>query len=605
MKFALVTCSRRTEIPAEAGFSIWSLNHYPQNLGNHRRPAMLDLTNAQKARVAIRSFTTIVDALALRGFYRPFDRFGQSLAECLMNLSPEIYGSMKDPRVVEIKGLEYAIDRLPRGIEESSRIILTEEEHFGDSSFEKIIPLKRRRTCYRVSEKEMCFIITRGLSEIYDIIAHLTFMYIESHKIHSRMKDESGNITIEWKNLEQTVLNFESLDERQLDQAILNLSIIIGRSYRQTRKSFDYFENNRRTNQSNNGLFSLIYRLGLRLDQELQSSDNAAVIYLTPSLMNIIGHQQYGVKWAADIKAELVKLGLAQRPIHIISANMHSVSNILYGFAAIQESCSQVDCADLYQFIQRIRDNRQEVLKFARRHGLYELKDSSGTNIDCQLIDTAKISDVVFHPQLNFDHLKTVDPPPVILIMDYAFGMQAFEVMDRLLNPLSEVDGDANLLNLKSVSVMGKAGILTGGKGDIMLATAHVIEGSADNYMFDNDLGREDFDNDIDVYVGPMITVVGTSLQNKDILEYFLTSWKTIGLEMEGGHYQRAISAAVIKGHKSRDVKVRYAYYASDNPLQSGQTLAEGPMGDEGIKPTYMITKVILEKIFGFEKKRK
>jgi hypothetical protein len=45
-------------------------------------------------------------------------------------------------------------------------------------------------------------------------------------------------------------------------------------------------------------------------------------------------------------------------------------------------------------------------------------------------------------------------------------------------------------------------------------------------------------------------------------------------------------------------VKVRYAYYASDNPLHSGQTLAAGAMGKEGIKPTYMITKVILEKIF-------
>ena len=560
---------------------------------------MLDLTNAQKARVAIRSFTTIVDALALRGFYRPFDKFGQSLAECLMNLSPEIYGSMNDPRVVEIKGLEYAIDRLPRGIEETSRIILTEEENFGESSFEKIIPLKRRRTCYRVSEKEMCFIITRGLSEIYDTIAHLTFMYIESGKIYNRMKDESGNITPEWKNLEQTVSNFESLDERQLDQAILNLSIIIGRSYRQTRESFDYFENNRRRNQSNNGLFSTIYSLGMRLEKERQSSDDAAIIYLAPSLMNIIGHQHYGAKWAADIKAELTQRDLTRQPLHIISANMHSVSNILYGYGALSEnqSTTKVDGADLYQFIQRIRDNRQDVLKFARRHGLYELRDSSGTNIDCQVIDTAKLEDVIFHPQLNFSRLRDIEPPPVILVMDYAFGTQAFEVMDRLLNPLSVADGDAYLMSLKSVSIMGKAGILTGGKGDIMLATAHVIEGSADNYILNNDLYRDDFDDDVDVYVGPMITVVGTSLQNKDILEYFLTSWNTVGLEMEGGHYQRAISAAIIKGHKSRDVKVRYAYYASDNPLKSGETLAAGPMGDEGIKPTYMITKAILEKI--------
>jgi hypothetical protein len=145
---------------------------------------------------------------------------------------------------------------------------------------------------------------------------------------------------------------------------------------------------------------------------------------------------------------------------------------------------------------------------------------------------------------------------------------------------------------------MGKAGILPGKKGDIMLATAHVLEGRADNYMVNNDLNEEDFDNSVDIYVGPIITVLGTSLQNRDILEKFMTtSWKAVGLEMEGGYYQRAIDAAIIRGHISKDVKVRYAYYASDNPLKSGQTLASGDLGREGIRPTYMITKAILEKI--------
>jgi hypothetical protein len=31
--------------------------------------------------------------------------------------------------------------------------------------------------------------------------------------------------------------------------------------------------------------------------------------------------------------------------------------------------------------------------------------------------------------------------------------------------------------------------------------------------------------------------------------------------------------------------------------LKTGHTLAAGAMGQEGIKPTYMITKVVLEKI--------
>ena len=75
------------------------------------------------------------------------------------------------------------------------------------------------------------------------------------------------------------------------------------------------------------------------------------------------------------------------------------------------------------------------------------------------------------------------------------------------------------------------------------------------------------------VYEGSMITVLGTSLQNRDILEFFYNStWKVIGLEMEGAHYQKAIqSASRIRGNIKHDIKVRYAYYASDNPLEDGK----------------------------------
>lgn len=148
---------------------------------------------------------------------------------------------------------------------------------------------------------------------------------------------------------------------------------------------------------------------------------------------------------------------------------------------------------------------------------------------------------------------------------------------------------------------MGKAGILQGEKGDIMIPTSHILEGSADNYPFENALKVEDFKgNRIGVYEGAMISVMGTSLQNKDILEYFKEStWGATGLEMEGAHYQKAIQAAAhIRGHISPNVVVRYAYYASDNPLKTGSTLASGALGFTGVKPTYLITEKILEQIF-------
>lgn len=181
--------------------------------------------------------------------------------------------------------------------------------------------------------------------------------------------------------------------------------------------------------------------------------------------------------------------------------------------------------------------------------------------------------------------------------MDYAFGTQAFELMDELLKSRNG-DGTEKELNVRSISVMGKAGTLPGKKGDIMLPTAHVLEGVSHNYIVANDLDRSDFDDTVEIYEGPIITVLGTSLQNRDILEKFQNSgWKAMGLEMEGGHYQRAINAAIIQGSISKDVKVRYAYYASDNPLMSGMTLASGSLGRKGIIPTYMVTKAIVQKI--------
>lgn len=554
---------------------------------------MEELTKAQKGRIAIRIFKTTADALALRGYYKPSGRSGQTLEESLKSLSPEIYGTMNDHRIIELKGLEYVMDRLPRGIEECSRIILTAEENFDETAFEKIIPSKRRRISYRVSDREMSFIITRGMSEIYDILTHLTFLNIEAHKIKNQMMDEKGRFTPEWEHLEESVKN-ENISATSLDRAIWNLSIILGRTFTETKDTYNYMEKARKENNSNNGLFKTIHSLGYRALKDDSVREDMLMISFTPSLRDLIGRHKYGRAWAGMVKKRLYDSGLHMRPVHIISANMHSVMNSLFSYAALKPE-GIGDNKNLYDFITETRTYRDKVKSFALDHGLTELLDTTGFYIDCQIIDTEKINGIPLHPDIRID--KSGERP-VIIVMDYAFGSQAYEVMEELLSPLN-VDEKMIHFNYQSISIMGKAGILPGQKGDIMLASAHVFEGNPHNYIVNNDLSRDDFDGSIPVYTGPIVTVLGTSLQNRDVLDRFQkTSWKAIGLEMEGGHYHRAINASIIRGHIPADTKVRYAYYASDNPLISGQTLSSGPLGEEGIKPTYMITKVILEKIF-------
>lgn len=78
---------------------------------------------------------------------------------------------------------------------------------------------------------------------------------------------------------------------------------------------------------------------------------------------------------------------------------------------------------------------------------------------------------------------------------------------------------------------------------------------------------KEDIESHgLEVFEGSMITDLGTSLQNKDILKFFHDStWNVIGLAMEVVLYQKAIQSA----SKLEEAKVSYANYASDNPLET------------------------------------
>jgi hypothetical protein len=558
---------------------------------------MGDKESARKARLAISTFQIMSSAFLLRGYYRLSGKTGQTLENALRNLNPEIYGSMNDPRITELKGLEYVLDRLPRGIEQCNRIVMMAHEDLKGTSFEEIIPPKRRRISYRVGDNEMSMVVSRGSSEVYDILTHLTFMYIEAKKIYHNVRDEEENLSQEWKRLEDHVNLGGELRDAELDKALWDLSLILGRTYQETKETYAYMQKNKAETNSSNGLFHVIYNLGRLIEQEKDNGDLVEVRF-TPSLIGVIMNQIYGKRWAAAVKEKLAKQGLLDRPLHIISANLHSVLNLLYGYETFKGQLGKKNKNDIYESIQHFSDRQKEIKKVAEKFGFQELQDESGFQINYQIIDTAVLDSVDIHPAVCISKQIMNAEKPVLLIMDYAFGTQAFEAMDELLKPWQH-DGTKQKLSVQSISVMGKAGTLSGLKGDIMLATAHVLEGTPHNYSVDGDLSVEDFDTDVNVFAGPIITVLGTSLQNRDVLEKFQkTSWKAVGLEMEGGHYQRAINAAMIRGHISKNAKLRYAYYASDNPLISGQTLAAGAMGEVGIRPTYMITKVILEKIF-------
>ncbi len=552
-------------------------------------------TRAQESSNAIERMYITMRHLFNRGFYKPMGISGETLREALLLLRPEIYGSIGEEKA-ELEGLLYVIDRLPYGIEECTFINLTSDEGYSNSHFKAIIPPKRRRNCFRIDEEQMNIEITRGRSEIYDILTHLTFMFVESHKISKRVLiDEQGTTTRDWVKLEKAVSSKEKLSQKDREIAITHTANILGRTFNELTEVYDSFS---LPNQPDR-LLHLVYWLG-KLALEEVVNNNKRTVTFSPVLRERLGHHIHGEIWADNIKEVLLKNNLIDRPIHIISANMHSVMNSLFAPQALKTFTAKKTIFEVYEALSQ-KDNqtlRNKVTKEALQRGMIYIPDTAGTYIDVQIFDTSKIDFSKTDIEVS-KNLKDSDKP-VIFVMDYAFGEQAYETMDELLKPI-KVNGKKIHLNVESVSIMGKAGILEGGKGDIMIATAHIFEGTADNYPFENELSKEDFENQgIHVCEGSMITVLGTSLQNKEILKFFYNStWGVIGLEMEGAHYQKAIQAASkVRGSINPNVKVRYAYYASDNPLETGSTLASGGLGTSGVKPTYLITRKILQQIF-------
>ena len=556
------------------------------------------LTRAQESRAAIERLYITMRHLFNRGFYKPSGVSGEEIRRALLTLQPEIYGFVGDPQRVELDGLVYVMDRLPKGIEACRVITLASREGFEHAHFPVLVPAKRRRNCYRIDQDQMVIEVTNGRSEIYDILTHLTFMFMEADKIRRNAFQERGSKSREWEKLETIIRSGGTVTDDERELALTYLSSILGRTFEETQRAYLRFEE---TGNTNNGLFQIVHSLGSVSISEVREKNLDREINFTPMLRERVGQHLYGERWATRIKEYIWENGLQDRPLHIISANPHSVMNCLYAPAALADATTWDDLYDLAMTLSMSakRDLRKRVVGYALEHGMHVLEDTAGTSLQVQLIDLAKCDMATLSAELKADPDYVRSSQPLLLVMDYAFGEQAFETMDELLKPY-EVNDESFPLRVASITIMGKAGILTGDKGDLMIPTSHIFEGTADNYPLDNDFRKEDFEgHGLAVFEGAMITVLGTSLQNRDILSYFCkSSWKAIGLEMEGAHYQKAIQAHQrIRNSVPEDVKIRYAYYASDNPMLTGATLASGSLGTLGVKPTYLITIKWLEKI--------
>ncbi len=305
-------------------------------------------TKAQESSAAIEKMYITIRHLFNRGFYKPMGVSGDTLREALLTLRPEIYGAIADEKV-ELNGLLYVMERLPIGIEECRFINLTSDEGYSKSHFKAIVPPKRKRNCYRIDEEQMNIEITRGRSDIYDILTHLTFIFIESHKIKDRvLLDEAGEYSRDWQKLELVVAQKKKLTLVEKEKAISHTANILGRTFEEILDIYDSFGQETAPDR----FLHIIYWLG-KLAIEEVIDNNKRTISFSPILRERLGHHIHGEIWATQIKKVLQENELLNRPIHIISANMHSVMNCLFAAVALKFKFENKSSLEIYEELSK------------------------------------------------------------------------------------------------------------------------------------------------------------------------------------------------------------------------------------------------------------
>ncbi len=310
----------------------------------------------------------------------------------------------------------YVIERLPVGIEECRYINLTSDEGYSKSHFQAIVPPKRRRNCYRIDDEQMNIEITRGRSDIYDILTHLTFIFIESHKIKDRVLiDEEGTISRDWDKLEQAALQSKKLTLVEKEKAISHTANVLGRTFAEIMDIYEAFA----TADKPDRFLHVVYWLGKIAIEEVKDN-NKRTITFSPILRERLGHHIHGEIWATEIKDVLKANNLLSRPIHIISANMHSVMNSIFATPILKSKYKDKSDFFIFEELSKSGANalRNKVEEVALKLGMIFLPDASGTNIDLQIFNTEKIDWL----KSAFPSVKTSKEAPVLIVMDYVFS---------------------------------------------------------------------------------------------------------------------------------------------------------------------------------------
>lgn len=579
------------------------------------------------------------------GLFDAFDRFSQEVAtgidsghieirrlsEFYKALKPALHGGVDDESAIDWEALSYAVRRLPDNLCRTFVFLLTDNLPTVYASPELLFPAvsaeARHRFIYEMMPGKDMVLVRNGLSDLVDFLTCLCLFSVEARKIRYRLNHPS--LLRSLSRFEEEAEWVEPMAEEEAappPETAMATDIAYEDEYLgQSRPAVDPVERERNMALLERLPFSAEERAELEKIWPGQAAEVVRAIVFHRQAYSVDIRKQVNnfnsrlsELWASEVGAAAGAL-MGTRPsdfpedweVHIVSSNTHSVSNCLNPWFVAhaqdvlawaegeglrtpgwRESLDEVyHLARAYFMAFPIK--RQEANEAERHAGILRLPETVTTGIQVQLVDADAACRVLADPGIRRSSCRGRS---LIVNIDYAFGEQAEEISRSLLLLFGR--------NVRSIDVLGKAGALQGRRGDLMLPSAFV-EQSNDTFMPVQPVSPACVERlkaalpGHEIHSGALLTVGGTLLQNRAMLQFYRRIWGCVGLEMEGAWYIRAVHEAEQLGVLRAGTGIRFLYYVSDLPLQTGQGLSERLSPLEGVPPLYAATREVLSDILG------
>lgn len=504
------------------------------------------------------------------------------LLDAYKTLSPILHPLCKSKKI-DFFALSYVVSRFPSNLSAMSQLVMGLDLPAQYKTIKNYIQLpigkEGKRTFYNILPGRMFIILRDDITDYIDVITKLCAYAIETKKIADRLLSKSSAMLL--------VASYYHGTTTEKENALSKLKTLPFSS-RELSKLQQIYKTD---------LMERLYEIASQNGEiQVQSMTSTVRYYSDASELWI---EQINKLLDANFPDFLQDQNI---DIHIVSSNTHSVINSLspwvhqHAPAMVNaEQYSQLDNPSdrLYACIKQLMSEhphlKAERLRVERKYGIVHIDNSSLTGIDVSVIDLSKLS----HHIDPFLSQFTCQKKTMLFNIDYAYGKQAEPIIRNLILLFGH--------KIKSLSILGKAGSIVGARGSLMIPNYFIIQENDVLYpVLQCDMQPADFVQanwKREIQSGTMLTVLGTLMQNTEMLWFYRHFWNVIGMEMEGGYFLQEINRIKMLNLISPEMILRFAYYVSDTPLDASKNLANKMSLEEGLPAVYTITRVILKKI--------